>query len=116
MEDPLIYVVHINNKNSIVPDDKKQKVFIVFGEHARELISPETGLQLVNILCKNKNVSDKRNIDDLLEKNNFALIINANPNGRRSVELGNYCKRTNENNVDLNRNWNSHWILVEFNF
>jgi hypothetical protein len=25
------------------------------------------------------------------------------------VEKGEYCKRTNLNNVDLNRNWNYHW-------
>lgn len=35
----------------------------------------------------------------------FVLVPNANPKGRRLVEGGQYCKRTNENGVDLNRNW-----------
>ena len=31
--------------------DKKNKAFIVFGEHAREMISPETGLHMLKKLC-----------------------------------------------------------------
>jgi Zinc carboxypeptidase len=37
--------------------------------------------------------------------------LNANPNGRKAVEDGDWCKRTNENDVDLNRNWDDHWML-----
>jgi len=33
------------------------------------------------------------------------IVPNANPRGRKIVEEGYYCKRTNENGVDLNRNW-----------
>jgi len=28
------------------------------------------------------------------------------------VEAGEYCLRVNENGVDLNRNWDSHWKMA----
>ena len=37
------------------------------------------------------------------------MVINVNPKSRMEVENGNYCLRTNENGVDLNRNWDAHW-------
>lgn len=45
----------------------------------------------------------------ILEKFNFRIVVNANPNGRRAVEKGELCKRSNGNDVDLNRNWNYNW-------
>jgi hypothetical protein len=36
-------------------------------------------------------------------------VLNANPRGRSQVESGEYCTRTNENGVDLNRNYGFHW-------
>ena len=30
--------------------------------------------------------------------------------GRERVEYGDYCVRSNENSVDLNRNWGDHWL------
>merc|ERR1719198_2082942 len=33
------------------------------------------------------------------------IVPNANPLGRRQVEQGYYCKRTDADGVDLNRNW-----------
>ena len=55
----------------------------------------------VKFLCENKDGSSK----NLLNKNNFRIIINSNPNSRVKVENGEYCKRTNNNDVDINRNW-----------
>jgi hypothetical protein len=37
------------------------------------------------------------------------MVLNANPQGRAMVEQGEYCTRTNENRVDLNRNYGFHW-------
>jgi hypothetical protein len=31
--------------------EKRLKAFLLFGEHPRELISPETGLKLTKMLC-----------------------------------------------------------------
>jgi hypothetical protein len=61
-------------------------------------------LQFVVNLCKGKDQVYK----DLLENNIFRIIVNANPNGRIGVEKGDYCKRSNSNNVDINRNWDIH--------
>eukprot|EP00747_Dinoflagellata_sp_TGD_P184219 gnl/TRDRNA2_/TRDRNA2_39656_c0_seq1.p1 gnl/TRDRNA2_/TRDRNA2_39656_c0~~gnl/TRDRNA2_/TRDRNA2_39656_c0_seq1.p1 ORF type:complete len:338 (-),score=59.33 gnl/TRDRNA2_/TRDRNA2_39656_c0_seq1:55-960(-) len=37
------------------------------------------------------------------------MVLNANPHGRSDAEQGAYCERTNEDNVDLNRNYGFHW-------
>jgi len=81
---------------------KKDNVFLLAGEHPREMISSETMFTLIKFLCEKKdNPVAKR----LLEKNNFRIFVNANPTGRMQVEKGDYCKRTNGNDVDINRNW-----------
>jgi len=84
------------------------KNFYLFGEHARELISPETGLELVKTLCgKNPSLSDKAR--DTLKDSEFEIVVNGNPNSRSKVEQGDFCLRVNENAVDLNRNWDEKW-------
>jgi len=81
----------------------RTKAMFIFGEHARELVSPESGLDLLRTLCgRGKGTS---RVSDLLDRVEFTVVVNANPLGRQKVEEGYYCKRTNEDNVDLNRNW-----------
>merc|ERR1719335_1347497 len=75
---------------------------MVFGEHARELISPEIGLHFLRQLCGPEGA-------ELRKSNSFLMVLNANPRSRRAVEAGDYCLRTNENGVDLNRNYGFHW-------
>jgi hypothetical protein len=83
---------------------------MIFGEHSRELLSPEQALFLVKVLCKvEPNFDDDETIDAILSQNKIILVPIVNVYGRKIVEQGNYCKRTNEHNVDLNRNWASHW-------
>lgn len=81
----------------------RTKAMFVFGEHARELVSPESGLDLLRSLCGQGSGGSR--ISKLLETVEFTVVVNANPLGRKKVEEGFYCKRTNEDNVDLNRNW-----------
>jgi len=84
------------------------KNFYLFGEHARELISPETGLELVKTLCgQNPTLSDKAR--DALKDSEFEIVVNGNPNSRSKVEQGDFCLRVNEDGVDLNRNWDEKW-------
>lgn len=78
----------------------KNKAFLLFGEHARELISAESGLHFVKTVCEQKNV---------LRNNEFMMVLNANPGSRATVEQGDWCLRVNPNGVDLNRNWDEHW-------
>ena len=85
-------------------EGKKHKAFVLFGEHAREMISPEAGLSLVEKICNNE-VEKNEVITNLLQKYHFQIILNANPASRRKVENGDYCLRVNENgkiNVILN--------------
>jgi len=96
------------------PAPATNRVMILFGEHARELISPETALRMAYDLC-GKNSETKELAQKVLQNNVITMIPIANPKGRHSVERGNYCQRVNENGVDLNRNWDSHWEGPENN-
>lgn len=86
------------------------KVFVLFGEHARELISPETGLALVKTLCgEGERGMIGMLAKDVLKDSEFQIVTNGNPKSRRKVEQGDFCLRVNENGVDLNRNWDEEW-------
>ena len=65
----------------------------VFGEHARELISSEIGLELVRTLSTRRPTKS------------YLIIPVLNDWGRRRAETVNPCLRVNENGVDLNRNY-----------
>mmetsp|Transcript_105742 Transcript_105742/g.341075 ORF Transcript_105742/g.341075 Transcript_105742/m.341075 type:complete len:432 (+) Transcript_105742:101-1396(+) len=79
------------------------KGLFVFGEHAREVVTSEAALTLVQALCGQGQAS--QHASPVLDSAEFVLVPNANPLGRKLVERGYYCKRTNEDGVDLNRNW-----------
>lgn len=53
------------------------KAYILFGEHPRELISPESGIRFLNDLCDNQE-QNKR----ILENYEIRMILNANPLSR----------------------------------
>lgn len=93
---------------------KKLKVLFYFGEHARELISPETSLAWARHLCGqdakgNSLLEHKERAAGILSKADIRFYPVVNVHGRQKVEQGEWCKRTNENDVDLNRNWPDHW-------
>jgi len=83
------------------------KNFLLFGEHARELVSPESGLHFIKTLCGQTGLSDRAK--EVLKDNEFQIIVNGNPHSRKKVEQGEFCLRVNENGVDLNRNWDEEW-------
>jgi len=95
------------------------KVFLLFGEHSRELISPESGLYFLKALCSDIDLEipglpgtsllQGISADDALEDSEFQMVLNANPRSRKKVEDGNYCLRVDPNGVDLNRNWDEEW-------
>jgi len=87
----------------------KKKAMFVFGEHARELISPESGLQMLKTLCGKGEGPEQELATKVLDHTDFLVLPNANPLSRRSVENGEFCRRTNEDHVDINRNFgNDH--------
>eukprot|EP00386_Alphamonas_edax_P006649 GDKI01021468.1.p1 GENE.GDKI01021468.1~~GDKI01021468.1.p1 ORF type:complete len:484 (+),score=143.58 GDKI01021468.1:126-1454(+) len=84
------------------------KVFILYGEHARELISPESGLHFAKVLCgKVPALADWAK--KTLAHSEFQMVVNGNPLSRKKVEGGEFCLRVNEQGTDLNRNWDEHW-------
>jgi len=83
------------------------KNFMLFGEHARELISPESGLHFLKTLCG--EAGNKERAAKILQDSEFKIIVNGNPDSRKHVEQGDFCLRVNPNGVDLNRNWNEEW-------
>jgi len=85
----------------------KNKMYFLFGEHARELISPESGIYFLKSLCGETDTSES--LQGVLDDTEFRVVLNGNPQSRRKVEGGNYCLRVNENGVDLNRNWDEKW-------
>lgn len=84
--------------------DVGTKAVLVFGEHPRELISPEAALGLVRNLCGKGDQAEFAK-ETLAKGVEFVIVPNSNPTGRKAVEDGYYCKRTNDNGVDINRNW-----------
>lgn len=84
----------------------KSRAMYVFGEHARELVTVESALSFVQALCGQG--TNAASADQALEHTDFLIVPNANPIARKQVEAGHYCKRTNEDGVDLNRNWYGH--------
>lgn len=92
------------------PVPAANRILLLFGEHSRELISPESGLHFLRVLCGNVPVpAGAPDLASTLRNTEFALVLNANPRSRRKVEQGDWCLRENPNGVDLNRNWDIAW-------
>jgi hypothetical protein len=101
-----IDVVHVRAPKSTPVN----KVFILFGEHSRELISPESAIRLLEVICGKVGVDrDTLSVGNILLESEFQLVLNGNPKSRNRVEDGEYCLRANPNGVDLNRNWDEKW-------
>jgi hypothetical protein len=86
------------------------RVFILFGEHSRELISAESGLHFLRVLCGDATLPEGApEPATVLRNTEFELLLNGNPLSRKRVEAGHSCVRMNPNGVDLNRNWDIEW-------
>jgi len=83
------------------------KNFMLFGEHARELISPESSLHFIRTLCG--ETGNKERAARVLQDSEFQIVVNGNPESRQRVEQGDFCLRVNPNGIDLNRNWDEEW-------
>lgn len=94
---------------SKTPSLYQKTAFMIFGEHSRELISPEQALFLIKVLCKQIPEYTSETVDEILNRIKFIIIPVVNEYGRDLVQSGAKCQRTNINGVDLNRNWDSHW-------
>lgn len=99
----------------------KARLLINFGEHGRELISPEIALRLVGTLCDpaaraallKDHDMDAKEVEAVLQRVIFKITPVENPRGRALVEDGELCERKNGRGVDPNRNWSVHWGYKE---
>lgn len=82
-------------------------MFVAFGQHAREMIAVETGMYFLNAICGAGDLGDinEDDMNDALGNYELRMVMNANPEGRKKVEEGAYCWRSNKDKVDPNRNW-----------
>ena len=90
----------------------KHRALLLFGEHARELITTETALQLASLLCfpAEEDPELASAVRRLRASAELLLFPAVNLQGRLRVERnGDYCLRVNKNGVDLNRNWAEHF-------
>lgn len=97
----LVYVPTSSIHAFYMKSDSAKSTFLIFGEHPRELISPELGLRIIQKICNGEL--------KILEYTSLTIVVNASPIGRTRVENGEFCLRSNENNVDINRNWGAFW-------
>ena len=89
----LTYYMHedipvIDWRKDLSPD-----ILWTFNEHARELITAELALEMIMEL---KYIKPERRV---------TIVPVVNVWGRKHVEKGNPCQRTNVNGVDTNRNY-----------
>ena len=77
------------------------KVFLLSGEHARELIGAETNLRFLEKLCGGADaeagvslagVKSRVSAADVLKDAEFKVVLNGNPLSRIKVEGDDYCK------------------------
>jgi len=109
-------LVSVRISKASTQNEKKMRVLMYFGEHARELISPETALRFTQMLCDvhptGHTTPDNEaavRISKVLDKSDIVLFPLINVDGHNRVTHGSYCTRTNHRGVDLNRNWDDHW-------
>eukprot|EP01084_Bolivina_argentea_P181535 313514_1 len=95
-----------------IPNNNKQKILMIFGEHPREFIVSESMIDLLsNILLSyisSSNIFTKQYIDNILSYFEIHIIPMLNPDGKIALETSlNYCWRWNskQHQVDLNRNF-----------
>jgi len=114
--DAEIDIATIRSEDAGPDGGAKNKFFILFGEHARELISPESALHFIETLCGQAESEDdvlRKKAQETLKHSEFQVVVNGNPNSRRKVEEGDYCLRVNGQGVDLNRNWDEKWLPAD---
>lgn len=106
---------------TLTPSAPKRKAAAVFGEHPRELISPETGLTMLQALCgQPQTCSDcpapQASLRDLEKaaagqaQTQWLIVLNSNPLTREKIEKTNdFCLRLDPEGVDTNRNYDDHF-------
>uniref|UniRef100_A0A7S4Q2Y3 Peptidase M14 domain-containing protein n=1 Tax=Alexandrium monilatum TaxID=311494 RepID=A0A7S4Q2Y3_9DINO len=104
-----IDVVRVRRRRGPEEFPAASRVFLISGEHARELIGSESALHFLRALCGEVVLGGNSSVERIMKDSEFAIVLNANPRARELVEQGDYCRRLNARGVDLNRNWDEWW-------
>jgi hypothetical protein len=109
-----LMLLKLTNQTTLGP---KPKFFAMSSIHAREYTPAELNTRFAEYLIN--NYGSDPDVTWLLDYNEVHLLLQANPDGRKHAEDGNYWrKNTNENycgptsssrGADLNRNYPFHW-------
>lgn len=109
-----LWVLRISNEANLV---HKPRYLVVGGTHGREMITPETAMEFINLLLA--GYSSNPDIQMIVDWQETFVIVSANPDGhvRNEVYYSWWRKNTNPNSpcsegtfgVDLNRNHEFHW-------
>ncbi|KAI8474965.1 MAG: Zn-dependent exopeptidase [Monoraphidium minutum] len=98
----------------------KARLLLDFGQHGREFITSEVGLQFLRTLTNSTLLdaaagSARRaaRLRRILDACAFEILPMENVGGRDLVESGRLCERKNGRGVDTNRNWGVHWGVKE---
>jgi hypothetical protein len=120
-----IYAIKLSD--NVQKDESEPNVLLVSNHHARELIVPELALSIATNLLKGyekrskaesgellevdqgEEAMEAKDAKDILDKNQVYIMWTMNPDGLNAVWNSNAWKRTNANNVDLNRNYPIGW-------
>src|SRR5262245_38221611 len=102
-----LWAVKISN-NALI-DELEPEVLLVAGQHAREHITIEQALYLLNQLTS----GDPR-VVDLISKTEVYIVFNLNPDGSEYDTRSEFPRFWRKNRqkpfgTDLNRNWGYHW-------
>ena len=103
-------------------DDPDRPAMVVFGSiHAREYPPAEITTRLAEWLVQNYGIDPEATW--LVDHNDFRLVLQANPDGRKIAEDGEWwrknvddvdglCSGFGDDGVDLNRNFPFHWNIT----
>ena len=110
-------IVAIKISDNVATDEAEPEVLFSHGQHAREILTIEMALYLVDLLTDNYG-SDTR-ITNLVNSREIWIIPNVNPDGseydKTSTGFRSWRKNRQPNSgtsavgTDLNRNWNYNW-------
>eukprot|EP00199_Chlamydomonas_sp_CCMP681_P000620 CAMPEP_0119105008 /NCGR_PEP_ID=MMETSP1180-20130426/3080_1 /TAXON_ID=3052 ORGANISM="Chlamydomonas cf sp, Strain CCMP681" /NCGR_SAMPLE_ID=MMETSP1180 /ASSEMBLY_ACC=CAM_ASM_000741 /LENGTH=496 /DNA_ID=CAMNT_0007089929 /DNA_START=150 /DNA_END=1637 /DNA_ORIENTATION=- len=111
-------VVQVQLGGLVTNHSTQARLFMDFGEHAREFISAELGLALLRVLAGGREAVARvlpstperaEKLWSLLQQVAFVVLPLENAAGRDKVEGGALCERKNGRGVDPNRNWEVDW-------
>ena len=110
--EPLLAVLrtHDTTRAAHSAAPRRLRALVLFGEHAREAITSEVALRVAALLSGAATGGDGdealgQRAAALRRRVDVALMPLVNVRGRLLFERGDFCRRGNARNVDLNRNW-----------